>query len=578
MTSLPRPRRAGVCALVLACGFLAPPVTLAAPLPPIAHGSFTPPGADDPTIPLPTATQQARAAEAFRLQGTALYPLYAWPMQRVLGDGLFCANYVDEDSTAGFYDFMGGDWTYDTHRGTDISLYDFKSMDRGFRIVAAAPGVVTTAVYANLRDRNCDVPDNPTLNYIEVANGDGTYTYYYHLRSNSMTVNLGESVQTGQVLGLAGSSGYSFGPHMHFEAADWLNGPYTPRDPWAGPDNPKPGLWISQPPYAGTQAFTVLDMGTMTNAAAGVDLGTTYPDYCATIMERVQEPATWSLTEPILAVWLYAVGHIGQSYTVEIDRPDGSVYATGGTTLTADFRGPYQYWAWYFSPYASPAGVWKARVLSGSVELMSHSFVVGAATVYPPRFMKSGRSFRLDGVTTQRDTLHLKPLGATGTTLALLGAPGFVSLHDSTVTVGPVSTQTNRSLYFQVVATNTAGLRDTAWYHVVDPGKPLDPITGVGPAGPVATALRLEAWPEPFSASTWIRWSAPRPGPVRLEVFDALGRRVRRLVDRDHEPALTGGVTWDGRDASGHPAPAGIYLCRLAAGGESTVLRLIRLP
>src|SRR3954470_4054502 len=52
----------------------------------------------------------------------ALYPTYLWPMERAIGNGVFCANFIDEDPTSGVRDYMNGTWTYDTHRGTDISL------------------------------------------------------------------------------------------------------------------------------------------------------------------------------------------------------------------------------------------------------------------------------------------------------------------------------------------------------------------------------------------------------------------------------------------------------------------------
>lgn len=51
---------------------------------------------------------------------------------------------------------------------------------------------------------------------------EGTYTMYGH--NTKAVVNMGERVRTGQEIALAGSTGYSTGPHLHLEI--WQNGVY----------------------------------------------------------------------------------------------------------------------------------------------------------------------------------------------------------------------------------------------------------------------------------------------------------------------------------------------------------------
>jgi murein DD-endopeptidase MepM/ murein hydrolase activator NlpD len=51
--------------------------------------------------------------------------------------------------------------------------------------------------------------------YVIVDHGNGIKTLYAHLRR--IDVALGQTVQQGTVLGLAGSTGYSTGAHLHFE-------------------------------------------------------------------------------------------------------------------------------------------------------------------------------------------------------------------------------------------------------------------------------------------------------------------------------------------------------------------------
>lgn len=66
--------------------------------------------------------------------------------------------------------------------------------------------------------------------------------------------------------------------------------------------------------------------------------------------------------------------------------------------------------------------------------------------------------------------------------------------------------------------------------------------------------------PNPFAAGTVIRYGLPVEGHVRLDVFDALGRRVVTLRDKV-ERAGWHTVEWDGRGL-----PSGVYFYRLQAG------------
>lgn len=52
-------------------------------------------------------------------------------------------------------------------------------------------------------------------NYVRVDLDDGTRHYYCHLQSRA--VNVGQRIEAGDVLGVMGNTGYSFGAHLHFE-------------------------------------------------------------------------------------------------------------------------------------------------------------------------------------------------------------------------------------------------------------------------------------------------------------------------------------------------------------------------
>jgi hypothetical protein len=100
--------------------------------------------------------------------------------------------------------------------------------------------------------------------------------------------------------------------------------------------------------------------------------------------------------------------------------------------------------------------------------------------------------------------------------------------------------------------------------------------TGVAD-GPRAPAARLQSFPNPFTASTTIRFDAPAGGArVRLEVLDVTGHRVGTLIDGVRSGAGQS-VVWDGRRSDGSQAAPGVYLCRLHADAVTQTARILRI-
>lgn len=99
-----------------------------------------------------------------------------------------------------------------------------------------------------------------------------------------------------------------------------------------------------------------------------------------------------------------------------------------------------------------------------------------------------------------------------------------------------------------------------------------------GRDGTPAPSLRvLQNVPNPFNPRTEVRFALPERGPVAVELFDARGRRVHRLVDGVLEAGYHR-VEWDGRDASGAPVASGVYFVRVrtATAEKSGRLVLVR--
>lgn len=91
----------------------------------------------------------------------------------------------------------------------------------------------------------------------------------------------------------------------------------------------------------------------------------------------------------------------------------------------------------------------------------------------------------------------------------------------------------------------------------------------------VPERFRLEQnYPNPFNPSTTIRYMLPREATVRLSIVNTAGQEVRRLVD-EMQTAGTYSAEWNGKDARGNDAASGVYFCRLEAGGQRSVQRMV---
>jgi murein DD-endopeptidase MepM/ murein hydrolase activator NlpD len=88
------------------------------------------------------------------------------------------------------------------HRGLDISKGNMS-------VLAAGSGTVIKASYGW---------GGGYGNRIWIDHGDGLVTAYNHLADGSFRVSSGQSVTKGQRIATVGSTGYSTGPHLHFEA------------------------------------------------------------------------------------------------------------------------------------------------------------------------------------------------------------------------------------------------------------------------------------------------------------------------------------------------------------------------
>lgn len=83
--------------------------------------------------------------------------------------------------------------------------------------------------------------------------------------------------------------------------------------------------------------------------------------------------------------------------------------------------------------------------------------------------------------------------------------------------------------------------------------------------------------PNPSPGKSEVLFDLERDGAVTCRIFDALGRKVRTLLDAASFSAGAHRALWDGKDDQGRHAPSGVYFIRVESGGASETRRLVRV-
>ena len=97
----------------------------------------------------------------------------------------------------------------------DIFAYDF-AMPVGTPIIAARDGIIAAVKSDSSIGGPFSVYSNDA-NFISIYHSDGTIANYFHLKKDGVVVNEGQEVKRGDLIGYSGSTGFSSGPHLHFE-------------------------------------------------------------------------------------------------------------------------------------------------------------------------------------------------------------------------------------------------------------------------------------------------------------------------------------------------------------------------
>jgi hypothetical protein len=86
----------------------------------------------------------------------------------------------------------------------------------------------------------------------------------------------------------------------------------------------------------------------------------------------------------------------------------------------------------------------------------------------------------------------------------------------------------------------------------------------------------MQNYPNPFNPSTVIRFQIAEASPVRVDIYNILGQKVRTLVN-EQLPVGRYAAEWDGRSDAATGVSAGIYIYRLRAGNFTTARKMVLL-
>ncbi len=160
----------------------------------------------------------------------------------------------------------------------------------------------------------------------------------------------------------------------------------------------------------------------------------------------------------------------------------------------------------------------------------------------------------------------LPALEAIGDGLDMQIAPGDTVMLTFTVPSAPSGTVRAAYLVTHGAYTST-------------PQQAINALPGRRSSGEATSALNPTAFalhanrPNPFGHETRIGFDLPSHSRVRIEIFNASGRLIRTLSDREWDSGRWT-VTWDRSDARGIRVPRGVYMYRDQAGAAVAERRM----
>jgi len=274
---------------------------------------FAPPPQTANCIPARQAAEVQKRVEAYLARrgphpapdGPSLYRFF--PAGGTLYSDLTTGNFVDLDPSSAVLNYLCANYGNDGHQGCDAGAPTWQEMAIGIPVFAVLGG---TVVDVHDGDPDMNTSCEAGGNYVIIDHGGDHQTWYFHFKRNSVAVTVGQLVRAGAFLGSIGSSGCSFGPHLHFQSM--RSG--VPYEAFAGPCRAGPSGWAPQidPPAS----VYLRDFGVTSQ-----DLGLALP-----APERFPTSPQIAFADPLVYYWAELCNLPANStWTERYRRPDGTV-------------------------------------------------------------------------------------------------------------------------------------------------------------------------------------------------------------------------------------------------------------
>ncbi len=130
-----------------------------------------------------------------------------------------------------------------SHNGSDKYAWDI-GMPIGTPIHAPASGTITYVKQDS--DTNCSSSCN-YANYVAMSFDQGDAAVFYHLKYHGVPVSVGQHVNRGDLIAYSGNTGYSTGPHLHFQVQSACGSSWCQSiaSTWVDFGVPVAGQWIT---------------------------------------------------------------------------------------------------------------------------------------------------------------------------------------------------------------------------------------------------------------------------------------------------------------------------------------------